>query len=412
MSGKAGDNRAEPIVVLGLGMGANVSRAEMEQIFSADALAAGARLLERFAHLSGERIVLASPLSKALDRLALAREQGLRVVVLADGDPLFYGIGARLLERFGQDALRFSPGVTAVQAACARIGLPWHDLPAVSLHGRSDQGPLLAALAAKGRAAVYTDNTNTPANLARFLVEHGLDDASLWVFEDLGASRERVRRFTPAEAAREEFSPLNLVILEIPPVPGGQPMLGRPDAFYEKEDGLITKWPARACALAALRLHPGAVLWDVGAGCGAVGIEACALLPSGRVFALERDPKRYQVIRENIRRSGAWLVKAVQGVAPEVYTRLPDPDRIFMGGSLGGGPGALEEACRRLAPGGRIVVNTVLLGSLNLAAEHFRSLGWPVETAQIQASLSAPLAHDLRLVAQNPVFIISADKPA
>lgn len=410
MNEAAGRGGARVIEVLGLGMGAAPGRAGMERIIGADVLAGGARLLARFAHLPGGRVVLASPLDEALDSIAKARDQGLRVVVLADGDPLFYGIGARLVERFGASALRFTPGVSAVQAACSRIGLPWNDLRTVSLHGRADCAPLLAALAAEGRAAVYTDNRNTPDSVARLLLEQGLDNAALWVLEDLGSPEERVRRLNAAEAAGEEFSPLNLVIVETGE-PGQPPMLGRPDEFYAARDGLITKWPVRSCALAALRLPRDGVLWDVGAGSGAVGLEACALMPLGMVFAVERDPERHRLIRENIRRSRAWQVRAVEGQAPEALAGLPDPDRVFLGGSLAGGSGTLAEACRRLKPGGRIVADTVLLGSLNLAVEHFRSLGWPSQTLQIQSSQCVPLAGDQHLVAHNPVFIITADKP-
>lgn len=411
MGGESYGTRTHPIEVIGLGMGGSLSRSEMERIVSADMLAGGARLLERFAHLPSERVILASPLSAALDRIGQARDRGERVVVLADGDPLFFGIGTTLVERFGREALHFTPGVSAVQAACARIGLAWNDLPAVSMHGRSDPGPVLAALASKGRAAVYTDNENTPASVARLLIERGLAGAAVWVLEELGAPGERVRRFSATEAAREEFSPLNLVIVEAEKTPDGPPMLGRADASYDKQEGLITKWPARACALAMLRLPRDGVLWDVGAGCGSVGIEACSLMPLGRVFAVERDPGRHTSIRENIRRSGAWQVKAVKGEAPEAFIGLDDPDRVFVGGSLGGGTAALAEACRRLKPGGRIVANTVLLGSLNLAVGHFQGLGWVLETTQIQASHGSPLAADLHLVADNPVFIIAADKP-
>lgn len=405
-------SRSVPIDVIGLGMGAGLGRSEMERLAASDLLAGGARLLERFAHLPGERLVLSSPISSSLDALAKALAEGKRVTVLADGDPLFYGIGARLIERFGRECLRFTPGVTAVQTACARLGLPWHDLPAVSLHGRQDTAPLLRALARSGKAAVHTDNVNTPAEVARLLLEHAMDGAVVWVLEDLGSPAERVRRFTPAEAAREDFSPLNVMVIELQGQPDARPLLGRPDEFYDAAGGLVTKWPVRAAAIAALRLEPDTVLWDVGAGSGAVSIEASALAHSGRVFAVERDPDRHARIKDNIRRSGAWLVKAVKAEAPEAFLGLPDPDRIFLGGSLGGGTGGLSEACSRLKPGGRIVTSTVLLGSLSRAAAHFGILGWETATAQIQASVSSPLAGDVRLAALNPVFIISADKPA
>ncbi|MFZ5427283.1 MAG: precorrin-6y C5,15-methyltransferase (decarboxylating) subunit CbiE [Thermodesulfobacteriota bacterium] len=405
-------SRINLIDVIGLGMGAGLGRSEMERLAASDLLAGGARLLERFAHLPGERLVLSSPISSSLDALAKAVGEGKRVTVLAGGDPLFFGIGARLIERFGRESLRFSPGVTAVQTACARLGLPWNDLPAVSLHGRQDTAPLLSALARSGKAAVHTDNVNTPGEVARLLLEHAMDEAAVWVLEDLGGPGERVRRFTPAEAAREEFSPLNMMVIELPGQPDARPLLGRPDGFYDASGGLVTKWPVRAAAIAALRIEPETVLWDVGAGSGAVAIESSALAHAGRVFAVERDPARHARIKENIRTSGAWLVKALKAEAPEAFLGLPDPDRVFMGGSLGCGTGALSEACSRLKPGGRIVAATVLLGSLSRALGHFGKLGWETATTQVQAGVSSPLAGDVRLAALNPVFIISADKPA
>lgn len=400
------------IEVIGLGMGESLSRSEMERLMAAGVLAGGARLLERFAHLPGERLVIGSPLEGFLDAVAKARDEGKRVAVLADGDPLFFGIGSRLVERFGARALCFSPGVTAVQAACARLGMPWDGLPVVSLHGRADTWPMLAALNASGRVAVYTDQTNSPDAVARLLLEHGLDDAVLHVAEDLGSPAERVTALAPAQAARGEFSALNIVVAELARPPARRPVLGAPDEDYEKSGELITKWPVRAASLAALSLTGGLTLWDVGAGCGSVGIEACALLPTGRVFAVERDPERHRMVKENARRFGAWQLKAVKGEAPEAFLGLPDPDRVFLGGSLGSGPGALSEACRRLKPGGRVVANTVLLGSCARALELFASLGWPARVAQIQAAQSSPLGGDVRLAACNPVFVITADKPA
>lgn len=401
-----------PIHVLGLGMGEPLSPRALETLASAQVLAGGARLLKRFEHLPVARVPLAAPLERALDRLEQARREGLRVVVLADGDPLFYGIGARLAERFGPGNLRFAPGVSAVQLACARLGLPWQGLACVSLHGRTDNAPLLAALAEGGRAMVFTDAASSPDALARLFLDLGLDGASLDVLEDLGSPTERVRRFTPEQAAGERFSPLNLVLVQAPAPPQGPARLGAPDAAYEAQDSLMTKWPVRACCLAALRLGPGQTLWDVGAGCGAVGIEASALLGPGRVFAVEKEPARHAMVLGNVRRFGAWKVRAVLGQAPAALEGLPDPDRVFLGGSLGRDALALAACCRRLAPGGRVVASLVLLGSLARCREHFEGLGWPVEIVQVRADAAQPLLGDLRLAAQNPVFIVSADKPA
>jgi len=405
------------IEVIGLGVGGEPDAATLAHIRNADLLAGGERLLNQVSPLArtdARLIVLKTPLEKPLAAIARARGQGLRVVVLADGDPLFFGIGARLIEYFGPGAVRLTPGVTAVAAACARLAIPWHDLPVVSLHGRDDPAPLLAALTAKGRAAVYTDAVNSPDALARRLLGLDIAEAALHVLEDMGTRGERMRSLSLKEAAGLTFSPINMVIVETGPAQGAAvPMLGRADHFYERRNGPITKWPVRACALAGLRLSPDCVLWDVGAGSGAVSVEACALVRTGRVFAVERDPDRCGLIRENRKRSRAWLLDVVQGEAPQAFASLPDPDRIFLGGGLGGASKELlTGACSRLKPGGRLAANAVLLGSLHAVVSHLNGLGWPVEIAQIQANLSSPLADDTRLGAQNPVFIVCADKPA
>jgi precorrin-6Y C5,15-methyltransferase (decarboxylating) len=413
MDGQTVDGAADnPILVLGLGIGEEPDARLVALAAGADVLAGGGRLLERFASHPGERVFLRAPLSEALDRLDTARREGKRVAVLADGDPLFFGIGERLAARFGPESLRVTPGVTAVAAAAARAGLAWQDLPAVSLHGRDDPGPLLHALAWKGRAAVHTGGADGPAALSRLLADHCLADARLAVFEDMGAPTQRVRSMAASEAAAMDFSPLNLVFVQTPDGVGGPPVMGRPDDFYEKSAGLITKWPMRAMALAALRLGPGMTLWDVGAGSGSVAIEACVLIGPGLAVALEKNPERAAMIRRNVRRAGAWQTLAVTGEAPGAYACLPDPDRVFLGGSLGAGDESLGEACSRLKPGGRMALNTVLLGSLERARSHFAKLGWPVSITQVQAGIGAATAGDVRLAAQNPVFIMAADKPA
>ncbi|WP_243368727.1 precorrin-6y C5,15-methyltransferase (decarboxylating) subunit CbiE [Fundidesulfovibrio soli] len=400
------------IEVLGLGIGGEPCPRTLEAAARCDVLTGGGRQLAAFEHLGKTAIPLSGPLDQALERVAQARADGLRVAVLADGDPLYFGIGARLLERFGPGALRFTPGVTAVQAAAARLGLPWHDLPAVSLHGRVDPGPLFCALAFSGRAAVYTDAANSPDALCAMLLARGLPPQTrARILEDMGLPGEKLHTLDLPGAAALRFSPLNLLLLEMPPG-APRPQLGRPDAFYETEGGLMTKGPARACSIAALRLEPESLLWDVGAGSGAVGIEASALLPRGRVFAVERSPARCVMIRRNAARCGAWQVDVAEGAAPEALAALPEPTRIFMGGSLSGGTQALEACCERMAPGGRLVLNTVLLSSLGAALELFKRLGWAFEVLQVRADEAEPLAGDLRLAARNPVFIAAADKPA
>ncbi|GAB6037255.1 hypothetical protein JCM15519_18140 [Fundidesulfovibrio butyratiphilus] len=401
-----------PIDVIGLGQSRVPATDQARQALArASALCAGKRLLAWFPDHPARKLPLNAPLDAALDALADARDQGDRVCVLTGGDPLFYGLGARLLERFGPEALRFHPATTTLQAAAARLKIPWQDLPVVSLHGRQGPGPLLAALSRSGACAVYTDPANSPDVLAKLFLNQGMDAAELAVCEDLGEPHEQVRLLGAADAARMRFSSLNFVVALSGADAQASPRLGRPDDWYAHPRGLITKWPVRACALAALRLGPESVLWDVGAGCGSVALEACALVTHGQVFAVEKNPERISAIRENRQRAGAWHLRLVEGHAPEALADLPAPDRVFLGGSLAEGTDALEAACQALAPDGRLVVDTVLLGSLDAARTALARRGWPVEIVQIQASTGVELASDMQLKAHNPVFILAADKP-
>jgi precorrin-6Y C5,15-methyltransferase (decarboxylating) len=180
-----------------------------------------------------------------------------------------------------------------------------------------------------------------------------------------------------------------------------------PDHRFEHQDGLITKSEVRVVTLAKLCLHPHHVLWDLGAGSGSVSIEASLLVRTGRVIAVEKIPERVRQIQANKRRFRAFNVEVVQAVAPDGLADLPAPDRVF----IGGGGRDLREimvvAGSRLRPGGGMVVNTVLLDSLETARETFRALGFETEIVQVQVNTSREMPGGQRLAAQNPVWIAS-----
>ena len=210
------------------------------------------------------------------------------------------------------------------------------------------------------------------------------------VLEDLGTPNEQIRPLALHETWGMDFSPLNLVILERLYPPEIELTLGIPDHFYLHQRNLITKLPVRATGLAYLNIEPSSTIWDLGAGSGSVSIEASHLARRGRVFAVERNKTRTAMIRENIRRTGAWLVDTVLGDLPDCLDDLPDPDRIFIGGGLGGPANEnstlLVKACDRLKPRGRIVVHSILLDTLHAAKDYFQSQGWPFGVTQLQVS--------------------------
>ena len=437
------------IHVLGLGLcPAHRSPDALNLIRSADLVAGGRRLLDELEIEEGRRLPLGS-LDEFAARIQSRAKDGI-VCVLADGDPLLYGIGASLLRFFAPSELTFHPNVSAQQTACARFGLPWHDCRALSLHGRDDQAPLFAALTHGSLAALYTDNRNSPDAIARLLLERGVTGWRMHVAEDLCGPQEKLTTIALPEAAQRSWHKLNIILLERIKAPELTLGLGLDENALVHADGLMTKQPVRAFALSLLRLPPDATLWDLGAGSGAVSLEAARLLSRGRVVAVERRAERVRHIKENVGRTGAWLVEVVQAslkeflengnyrtygthgtykktdqarvgraACPEYRSHMSHtshtsysspPTHIFLGG--GASDPVLSRCADLLAPGGRMVVAAVLLSTLETARAVFSRLDWPLTVHQLMHHASSPLGGDVRLVPSNPVFLLETQKPS
>jgi precorrin-6Y C5,15-methyltransferase (decarboxylating) len=399
-----------PVQVVGLGMSpVDLPPKSREIIQGAQVLVGGRRLLDYFPEHLAMKIPLGKDPEGTLRQLPAMAETK-RVVVLASGDPNFYGIGALVVKVLGPEQVVIHPNLTAVQAACARLKMAWQDATVISLHGRSWE-PLRAALGRPGPLIIYTDPVHPPGEIARYLLGRGLTRARVCVAEDLGQDTERVTWLNLAEAQEGEFSPLNLVVVVPEPgevgSPGPELHLGLPEEALTHEAGLLTKTEVRAVVLAKLWLQPGQILWDVGAGCGSVGLEASLLLPGGKIFAVERHPERAAQIGTNRDRFGVANLEIVCGAAPECLSGLPDPQRVFVGGGGPGVAGIVRTALERLTPGGRVVVTAALLETLEAARKALAEAGWEVEVVHLQVSRSRPLAGGTFLQALNPVWIVT-----
>jgi precorrin-6Y C5,15-methyltransferase (decarboxylating) len=406
--------RTRRIDVVGLGMrAADLTETQRALIAAAEVLVGGRRQLARFAASPAEKKTIDRNVDEVLNWIR--PRIGLKsIVVLASGDPLFFGIGARLVEAFGPGRVAVHPGVCSVAAACARLGEPWGGMPVVSLHGRTAERDLTRVLSESGRAAVLTDPDRHPAWLAGRLRATLGDGWRMAVAEALGAPGERVAWYRLADAQKRAFADPNVVLLrrQDTPPPRRRPLrLGTPESWFEHERGLITKSEVRAVALAKLRLGRGHVLWDLGAGSGAVAIEAAVLTGGSPAAAVEKNPRRAAQIRANARRFGVRRLEVVEAELPDGLDRLPDPDRIFIGGGGRDLPRILRSAARRLRPGGILVVDTVLWQTVAAATAALRRLGFHAETVQVQVNHSRPMPFGERLEAGNPVWIVTATRP-
>jgi len=403
------------IDVVGMGLSPDDLTSKHRRIIDrAEILVGGKRLLAFFSAVPAEKKII----GKNLDEVIAYIGQWMKrksIVVLASGDPLFFGIGAKLVEAFGPDRVTIHPNVCSVAAACARIKEPWGGVRVFSLHGRKNESDLLKALTQEDRVAVLTDPERNPAWLARLILETLGGGFRMAVMEALGTTAERCGWYALADAAAKKFREPNIVLLkrEAGAKTGRRPLsLGTPDDELEHHRGLITKSEVRAVVLSKLRLSPGQVFWDLGSGSGAVAIEASLLLGKGRIVAVEQGPERIEQIKANARRFDVRNLRVVQAILPSGLARLPKPDRIFIGGGGRDLPPIISEALRHLRPNGIVVINAVLLQNVLHAAAALRRLGFTTEIVQVQILRSQQMPWSERLEALNPVWIITGIRKA
>ena len=409
----AGPAPLAPIRIVGLHGGQWFGDAAGRALAEADVVVGAARLHDaltgRGSAPPGERVDLRDPLNDMLDLCQARRAAGQTVAVLASGDPGFFGIERIMVGRFGAD-VEVHPAPSSIALAFARARIPWDDAAVVSVHGRSLKAAL-PQLAAASKAAVLVSGSTPPEAVGRALLEAGSLYRHAWVMSRLGEAGESVVRTDLAGLAEGAFEPLSVLVLTVdeqPTAPEAVVSWGRAEREFAHRDGMITKSEVRAAALSKLQLHGSATMWDVGAGSGSVSAEAARLAPGLRVFAVERNPDDCDRIRVN---AAGLAVTVVEGAAPECLAGLPDPDRVFIGG---GGIAALVAAGSRLRPSGVVVATFAVVDRALAAVEWLGSRGLSAEMVQIAVSRGRPVGTggSLRLVAENPVFVVWGEPTA
>ena len=407
-SAKAKAKAKAKIAVIGVPLDGLLMPAQLAIIAKADTIAGGQRYLEALA-AGKDTVLITGDVGVALEAIGRARAGGRRIVVLATGDPGYFGIGRALADRFGANNLDVHPAVSSVATAFARVGLPWDDVVVASAHGRQ-VGDALDSVRTAHKAAVLTSPENPPERVGRELLRSGSHFDRTIVVSNLGLAHERVFKGPGCEwLAAGTFPALSVVLLINGSGVRAKPLITSPASFldpfvefglpeheFQHRAGMITKSEVRSVVLARLMLPASGVLWDVGAGSGSVGIEAAMLAPGLRVIAIEREPSDIARIRANAHRHST-PIEIIEGDAPAAFAALPTPDRIFIGG---GGPRVLEEALERLRPGGKLVATYAVMARAAAAAERLGDI------VQVSISRGAWLPDSsIRLAAQDPVFV-------
>ncbi len=390
-----------------------------ELLQSAELILGAEAALALVPELSAERMLLSGNLHDAVRRLESAGNK--RTVVLAGGDPLFYGVARYLCEKLGNDRFEVWPHVSTMQLAFARIKESWEEAYLTNLATHSLESVLDRVRTAE-TVGIFTSDEETPPIIAKKLLARGIDYFRVFVCENLGAPNERVTQGDLLEIQEMDFDALNVMILKRKPdrpdlqkTPNRFRRFGNPDdAFIQSrpKSGLITGAEVRALALAKLDVQQGSVVWDIGAGSGAVAIEAAQLATAGMVYAIEQDVADYHLIVANAQTFGVKNLTAVHGMAPAAFNGLPDPDAVFVGGIRREVARLLESVFRVLRPGGRLVVNVASLEALSATQTAMKALAPSIDGMLVNIARGNEQLETMRFEALNPTFLLTIVKPA
>ena len=293
----------------------------------------------------------------------LEKRRGENVVICATGDPLWYGAASTLQRYFSSEEMCITPAASGFQWASARMGWPQHELRSLTVHGRPHEN-VLKYIAPKARLLVIAHDRQSPGKIAKLLDGAGYGDATMTILGHIGGAEEtrHQSRVGDWHDAEHDIPDFHVMAIECPAsVQGFLPLApGLPDHAFDS-DGKLTKSEVRAATLSALNPHDGGILWDLGCGSGAIGIEWMRAANNSMAYGVDDRQDRLDVASGNAIRLGVPMWQAVCAKLPQGLEDLPDPDSVFIGGGLT--VELVGQVLSRLRPNGRLVVNTVTLES-------------------------------------------------
>lgn len=358
------------ITFIGLGEDGldGLTGASLNALEEAEIVIGPSRHLALLPDLRAETSIWPVPFADGIDLLLSHR--GKRVVVLASGDPFWFGAGSVLARHLEPGEWRSLPGVSCFALAAARLGWSLENVLCLGFHA----APLtrLRPHLASGVRLIVTlrDGAAVPI-LAAYLMETGFGDSTLHVMEALGGPRERVRVYK-AGALMGSFEHPLCVAIGVQGVGRVMAHASGLDDHWFDHDGAITKRPVRALTLSALAPRPFEHLWDIGGGSGSISIEWLLSHPTTQATVIEADRERAGRLAANARRLGVDRLTVVAGRAPEALNGLTPPDVVFVGGGLSA---ALLNRLKAHAKGARLVANAVTLESETLISTAHKQRG-------------------------------------
>ncbi|MCK5098333.1 MAG: precorrin-6y C5,15-methyltransferase (decarboxylating) subunit CbiE [Desulfobacteraceae bacterium] len=410
-----------PVKVIGIGLNPDDITVKQDKLIkTADLLIGGTEQLAFFKDLPIKKVEIKNNLAFIVETI-LNNMEASNIVVLASGDPLFYGIGSYLVKKIGSDNIVIYPNVSSVAKAFSKINKPWQNAQLISLHGNRSKNisNLFGSDDFPGEKTfcLLTDKKKDPAWIAQKIIDKKKQGFAMCVLERLETKEEKITWFEDlTKVGKNKFLHPNIVILTKTPISPDsynikQIHIGMEDHNFFCEKGLITKSEIRSIVLSKLNfVSKNHIFWDLGAGSGSVSIEVSSLIPKGSIYAVEKNIDRISLIEKNISRFNTNNIKVIHAQLPDGFEKMPIPDRIFIGGGGKNLRTITERAINKLSTNGIIVVNTVLMQNLEPVVSLMKDMGLKPKSLSVQISRSKSMPYGDRFESLNPVWIIYGKK--
>ena len=353
---------SEKIKLIGIGDDGfeGLSKKVQSIILDAEIIIGGLRHLSMVPEVVAKKISWSKDLKQDIKKINEYKSK--KICILASGDPLFYGIGRLLLEYYSISEVEVIPSPSSLSLCCARIGYNIKDIEVVSLHGR-EFDDIIKYIQPNNRIFVLSHDKSTPIRIIELLNKLRFEDSNLYIFENIGGENETITKKRVNEPINEKFSDLNSILIEC---------ISNKDSIYYpnftgiadnefENDGQITKSEIRAITISQLEPMEKSTLWDIGGGSGSISIEWSKIHKNTTISIVEKNKKRIQFIKNNIKKFGINNITIIENIAPKILYDMDRPNRVFIGGGLSNldGMEIIQKSINSLLPSGILVANGV-----------------------------------------------------
>lgn len=404
------DNHRTQLKLVGIGMGSEgeMTRRAYEVCQEADVILGAERMVQSLKHFGKPTKVIYQP--ETIKLFLQGHQEYHDVVVAFSGDVGFYSGAVQMLKYFDKNKydIELICGISSPVYAASRFGMTWQDMKLMSMHGRKQN--IISAVRTNEKVFTLVGAKEGVRELAQLLITYGLKDVYMYVGYQLSYPEETLITGKPEDFLQYDLDGLSVAILENKRADQSVVTHGLSDECFIRGKAPMTKEEIRSISLSKLALTKNAVVYDIGAGTGSIGIECALQVSDGTVYAIEKKADAMALLKQNREALGAENLEIIAGTAPAALKELPAPTHAFIGGSSGNMAEIIHLLLKK-NPLVRIVVNVIAMETVAEVMQIIRTEAFAItDIVQVSVGKAKVLADYHMMMGQNPVYIFTLQK--